>query len=74
VSRNIAKYGLKVESFHKLIPADGKMNYWFNHEFCVSDDDKVKLLEMWVNKIEKGSYKEEQQIEEQLWEWMKGQL
>jgi hypothetical protein len=40
----------------------------------VSDDDKVRLLEMWVNKIEKGSYKEEQQIEEQLWEWMKGQL
>jgi hypothetical protein len=74
VSRNIAKYGLKVESFHKLIPADGKMNYWFNHEFCVSDDDKVRLLEMWVDKIEKGSYREENQIDEQLWEWMKGQL
>jgi hypothetical protein len=29
---------------------------------------------MWIDKIENGSYRVEQGIDEQLWEWMKGQL
>ena len=74
VSRNIAKYGLKVQSFYHLIPQDGMANYWFNHEFCVSEEDKINLLKMWIDKIEKSSYREENNIGEELWQWMKGTL
>jgi len=74
VSRNIAKYGIKVETFHQLVPQDGMNNYWFNHQFCVTEEDKINLLTMWIDKIENGSYRVEQGIDEQLWEWMKGTL
>ena len=74
VSRNISKYGLKVETFHQLIPQDGMNNYWFNHQFCVTEEDKINLLSMWIDRIEKGSYREEQKIDEQLWGWKRGLL
>lgn len=72
VSRNIAKYGLKVETLYKLVPKDSKMNYWFNHDFCISEEDKINLLKMWIDKIENGSYRDEQKIDEQLWGWKRG--
>lgn len=76
VSRNIAKYGLKVETFHQLIPGDSPndMSYWFNHYFCIDEDDKINLLTMWKEKIEKGSFREENKIEETLWAWKRGML
>lgn len=74
VSRNIAKYGIKVETFHQLVPKDGMNNYWFRHDFCITEEDKINLLSMWIDKIENGSYREEQKIEEQLWAWKKGLL
>ena len=48
------------------------MNYWFNHDFCITEDDKINLLKMWIDKIEKGSYREENKIEEELWRWKRG--
>lgn len=74
VSRNIAKYGIKVETFHQLVPKDGMNNYWFRHDFCITEEDKINLLTMWIDKIENGSYRQEQGIDEQLWGWKRGLL
>lgn len=66
VSRNIAKYGLKVETFYHLMAKDSTTNYWFAHQFCVNEEDKISLLNIWKDKIENGSYRQEKKIESYL--------
>lgn len=68
VSRNIAKYGIKVESFSHLNPRDDnrEVSYWFNHYFCISEEDKVNLLTKCSNRIKTDSFRKETGIEDLL--------
>ena len=76
VSRNIAKYGLKVNTFHQLVPKDGPstLNYWINHTFCVEESKKLELIKMWINEIENGKFSRLNNDDEQIWEFKKGVL
>jgi hypothetical protein len=76
VSRNIAKYGLKVETFCDMIPKDtmGEINYWFTHNFCISEEEKLSSLKNADNYIKNAKFeaqlkKQKQENTEKFWSW-----
>jgi hypothetical protein len=63
-SVNVAKYGLKVEKFDLRLSHFGLNEYLFLiHEYCISLDDKVRLLKSLVNTINNFSYKDYKNID-----------
>lgn len=59
VSRNIAKYGLKVKTvLHDMFasyPKDGHPLF-FIHEYCISQEEKIEYLKNWDNIIKNQIY------------------
>ena len=54
VSRNVAKYGLKVKTvLHDMFasyPQDGHPLF-FIHQYCITEQEKLKYLRQWDNHI-----------------------
>ena len=69
VSRNIAKYGLKVKTIFKDLldsfpshPSKG-IPLFFLHEYCITQDQKIDFLNFWKDKIESSSHFYDNQID-----------
>lgn len=66
VSRNIAKYGLKVKTikYHILNEfPQTRLSYFVNHEYCKTDDDKVIQIQRWIDQMHTNTIKSYRKID-----------